>query len=70
MTSKEQWKFHHMSYSWKKANPESHSCALCKNRPIDFCNVNDNIRENPEPAWAYLRGHTNQIILKKKLELL
>lgn len=51
-------KYHRMPKSWKKKHPGYHSCAVCKNRPIDFCNSNK--RYNPYPLWEYKKGVTEE----------
>ena len=60
--------FHRMSYEWKKLNPASHSCALCKHRPIDFCKVPDSDRLNPHSLWEYKKDVTDEDVFNAQMK--
>ena len=56
--------FHNQPYKWKKKHPQVHSCAVCYNRPIDFCNAPDSHRSVYLPAWEWKIHVTGQQTFK------
>lgn len=54
--------FHFWPYWLKRACPEAGSCALCLNRPIDFCDSDKRI--NQDPVWVWKPEVTNQEVFE------
>lgn len=53
-------RYHRMPYKWKKEHPGYHSCAVCKNRPIDFCTAPDSYRHLKHPTEWWKEGVTDE----------
>ena len=58
--------FHFWKHELKRLFPQDHSCATCKNRPIDFCKSDKRI--NPVPSYKWKPDATDEEVFKAQVQ--